>query len=232
MRRLGLIATLIAGFFATAGQAQQNKTVIELYTSQGCSSCPPADALLTQLADRDDVIALALHVDYWDYIGWKDSFGNPAYTARQNGYARAAGATTIYTPQMVIGGQDHVIGSKPMEVMDNLRVHQARGAQTRLTLDRSGAALRIQAAPFTRSATPMIVQLVRYIPEQTVSISRGENAGKAIRYSNIVSSWQNIARWDGTTALNISTNVAGDDAVVVIVQRDRHGPIVAAAELP
>lgn len=231
MRHLGLIATLIAGLIGTTAAAQQNKTIIELYTSQGCSSCPPADALLTQLAERDDVIALALHVDYWDYIGWKDNFGDPAHTTRQNGYARAAGATTIYTPQMVIGGVDHVIGSKPMEVMDNLRAHQARDAQTQVHLSRSGETLSIKAAPFTRSAAPMIVQLVRYLPEQTVQINRGENAGKAIQYSNIVSSWQNLARWDGTSDLSISASVPGADAIVVILQQDRHGPIVAAAEL-
>ena len=231
MRRLCIALSIVAGLFSSASVAQENKTVVELYTSQGCSSCPPADALLTQLAKRDDVIALALHVDYWDYIGWKDSFGSPAFTARQHNYARAASATTVYTPQMVIGGVDHVIGSKPMEVADHLRAQQSQAKPLMLTLRQSGGQVQVTAAPFVRRPTAMIVQLVRYLPSETVAIRRGENAGKSIEYSNIVRSWQNIARWDGTSALNISADVPGTDAVVVIVQQDGFGPIVAAAEL-
>ena len=123
MKTLG--ATVMT-FWMLAGSAlwaQTSPVVVELFTSQGCSSCPPADAMLHKLAERDDVIALALHVDYWDYIGWKDEFAVPAYTKRQRGYARTNGRRMIYTPQMVINGQDDVIGAKPMDVSDLIQKH-------------------------------------------------------------------------------------------------------------
>lgn len=113
MRILGTLFALWAAasvVTAPAASADEKTVVVELFTSQGCSSCPPADALLAELDKSADVIALALHVDYWDYIGWKDSFADPENTERQRGYARAAKARSIFTPQMVIGGVDHVIG--------------------------------------------------------------------------------------------------------------------------
>ena len=91
--------------FSSAAMAQQQPVVVELYTSQGCSSCPPADAMFAELKDRKDVIAIALHVDYWDYIGWKDEFGHPAHADRQRAYAAKAGRRSIYTPEMVVHGQ-------------------------------------------------------------------------------------------------------------------------------
>lgn len=231
MRQLLVMFAVLMTVFATSATAQQNKPVVELFTSQGCSSCPPADALLTDLAGRDDVIALALHVDYWDYIGWRDIFGDAAYTQRQQAYARAAGATTVYTPQMVIGGRDHVVGTKPMQVMDLISQHKRTSAQIALAVQKSGQTLRISATKPAGRVEPMVVQLVRYKPEEVVAIERGENAGRSIKYSNIVRSWQNIALWDGSTDLNIAAQAPGSDAIVVIVQQDAHGPIIAAVEL-
>ena len=95
-------------FLTPLGAWAQTPVVLELFTSQGCSSCPPADALLAELAERPDIIALALHVDYWDYLGWKDSFGSPKYTARQRAYAKAARSRSVYTPEMVVQGEDRV----------------------------------------------------------------------------------------------------------------------------
>ena len=117
MRILMWMAVLV--FAATAGSAQDKPVVVvELFTSQGCSSCPPADALLDRLSSRNNVLALSLHVDYWDYIGWKDKFASPAHTARQQAYARAAGRRSVYTPQMIINGLDDVAGTAPMDVAD------------------------------------------------------------------------------------------------------------------
>ena len=99
---------------AIPATAQENPVVVELFTSQGCSSCPPADALMHDLAAREDVIPLALHVDYWDYIGWKDPFGNPAHADRQRAYAAAGNRRTIYTPEMVVGGVTDIVGTQPM----------------------------------------------------------------------------------------------------------------------
>ena len=230
MRRLMILTFAVLTGLATISAAQENKVVVELYTSQGCSSCPPADALLTELAQRDDLIALALHVDYWDYIGWKDSFGQAAFTKRQHSYARAANATTVYTPQMVIAGQDHVIGSKPMDVMDHVQRRSRQLSDLGLVLTQQGGALSIKTNRGS-NAGPMVVQIVRYIPQETVSIKRGENAGRSIRYANIVTSWDVIERWDGAAALDISTPLSGTQPLAVIVQREGHGPIVAAATL-
>jgi len=113
-----MAAALAAVTLTPAGQANADgPVVVELFTSQGCSSCPPADKILGELAKRDDVIALSLHVDYWDYLGWKDDFASPAHTARQQGYATALGERMMFTPQMIIGGTDSVVGSRAMELI-------------------------------------------------------------------------------------------------------------------
>jgi hypothetical protein len=227
-----LLGTILFAWtmLAAAAQAQQ-PVVVELYTSQGCSSCPPADALLAELADRDDVIALALHVDYWDYIGWKDEMARPEHTARQKGYAVAAGKRMVYTPQMVIGGSDHVTGYKPMEVADLIRKHQAVESPVKLLVRRDGERLEIEATAREPLGKPVAVQVVRFLPERTVSIKRGENAGKTIDYHNIVDLWAEIGRWNGRGTYTATARVAGDEPLAVILQEAGHGPVVAAARV-
>jgi len=228
------IITAISGLWlllAGALWVGDNPVVLELYTSQGCSSCPPADAALRELAARDDVIALALHVDYWDYLGWTDEFADPAFTKRQKAYARAAGKNMVYTPQMVIAGVDHVIGNKPGEVAELIRKHRAEDSGIALTISRQSGKVTIRGQASAPSEKPMLVQLVRYHDGQTVAIKRGENAGRKIAYSNIVTRWQVLERWDGRWPLSISADAPGDEAVVVIVQSAGHGPVLAAARL-
>lgn len=222
-------ALALTGLLQTQQAAADSPVVIELYTSQGCSSCPPADALLHDLAKRDDVIALALHVDYWDYIGWKDSFANPAYSARQHAYAAAADATVVYTPQMVINGQDHVVGSRPMQVMDAVDAQRRKGSVVDVSVARDGGEVRITAD--TQTPGDYLVQLVRYTPQETVDIRRGENAGRQLSYAHVVNSWAVVERWDGAGTLDVNTPATGADPIVVIVQRSSNGPIVGAAEL-
>ncbi|MCT8160065.1 DUF1223 domain-containing protein [Pseudoruegeria sp. SHC-113] len=205
--------------------------VIELYTSQGCSSCPPADALLSELAKRDDVLPLALHVDYWDYIGWKDIFANPAHTARQKAYARAAGQRMVYTPQMVIDGAEHVVGNKPEEVDALIQLHAEDRSDITLAAQRSGAAISIRAEAGAGHGGDLVVQLVRYMPDATVEIGRGENAGRKLTYSNIVTSWMPIAKWDGRTPFALEAQAEGEDRAAVIIQRAGHGEILAAVRL-
>ncbi|WP_439155746.1 DUF1223 domain-containing protein [Yoonia sp.] len=225
-----LIALSFIGLFATAPvQAQNGPVVVELYTSQGCSACPPADAMLRELAKRDDVIALALHVDYWDYIGWKDVFANPAFSERQHAYAEAAHVATVYTPQMVFNGQDHVVGSRTMQVMDRLQTQLEKGLPVKLSMTRQESRVLITAPP--GAPGDYVVQLVRYTPQQAVAIGRGENAGNEFVYTNIVTSWSVIHRWDGQAALALDAPAVGPDPVVVIIQKAGHGRIVAAAEL-
>ncbi|MGB3314828.1 MAG: DUF1223 domain-containing protein [Albidovulum sp.] len=220
---------LAGGVFAQS--ASDNPVVVELYTSQGCSSCPPADKLLGGLAKRDDVIALGLHVDYWDYIGWKDDFANPQYSDRQRGYARFAGARTVYTPQMIVGGMDHLIGARPAELNALIKRFAAKKSTVSLDIDRKGGTVKVRARSTAPLATKAVVQLVRYTPHARVQIGRGENAGRTIDYANVVTDWSRVANWDGTSDLSLSLKAPGDDAVVVIIQENGPGPILAAAQL-
>ena len=227
-----VLISLVWGITMALGgvaSAQNNPVVVELYTSQGCSSCPPADEMLHDLAGRDGVIALALHVDYWDYIGWADSFADPAYTARQQRYGAAAGHRTIYTPQFIIGGLDHVVGAKAMDVADAIRANAARPSGVTLQISRSGNRLQISGAAAQRAA--MVVQVVRYTPQESVDIHRGENAGERITYANIVNDWRAVGEWDGRAPLDMQANVAGNAPIVVIVQERGPGRILAAAQL-
>ena len=228
MTVLGLWLGLAGSGFA---QSATPGVVVELYTSQGCSSCPPADGLLEELANHDGVIALALHVDYWDYIGWKDGFGSPAYSARQKAYAQAAGSRMIYTPQMIVEGRDRVVGFRPMQVADLIHQNRDQHSSVTLAIRRAGGSVHIEAASSAPLAGGAMVQLVRYIPERTVKIGRGENAGRTMTYRNIVSSWQTLRSWDGAAALAFDAAAPGDDPVVVIVQSPGPGPILAAARL-
>lgn len=228
-----LIPILAALLFpAAAAAAADRAVVVELFTSQGCSSCPPADAYLQELAARSDVVALALHVDYWDYIGWKDIFAKPAYTARQRAYARAAGRRMVYTPQMVINGQDHVVGNRPQDVEELIARHRSEGQQpVRLGVERTGERLTIRCEAPDKPGEPMLVQLIRYRPSDTVEIERGENAGRILDYTNIVTELTVLREWDGRQALTLETELAGDQPAVVLLQEAGHGPIVAVAEI-
>jgi hypothetical protein len=221
----GLLAAL-----SVPAAAENGPVVVELYTSQGCSSCPPADELLRELAGRGDVIALALHVDYWDYLGWADEFASPAFTRRQKAYARATGARTVYTPQMVVQGMDHLVGVRPMELADLIDTHEGQDSGVQIKASRTGGTVVIQLhsdAPLGRDA---VVQVVRYLPEATVKIERGENRGRSLVYANIVRNWEAVGTWDGSSDLRVSAD-AGDGPVAVIVQEEGPGRILAAAKL-
>jgi len=222
---------LALGGPAPAQTLASDPVVVELYTSQGCSSCPPADAYLAMLATDPRVIALALHVDYWDYIGWADSFADPRFTERQKAYAFATGSRTIYTPQMIVAGAERVEGLQPERVADLIADHLASLHPVTLTLRRSGDRVQITAwadPPLTR---PVRVQLVRYRPVETVAIEHGENQGQTMTYHNIVTSWQVLAMWPGTAPLALEAPVPGDQPVVVIVQEIGPAAILAAARL-
>jgi hypothetical protein len=232
MRIGGAIFGAALGLIGSVAVAQDSGPVIvELYTSQGCSSCPPADALLAELATHDDVLPLALHVDYWDYIGWADSFAQPQFTQRQHSYAAAAGDRTVYTPQMIIGGLDHVIGTKPMQLMEGIDTHGELETGVSVLLERSGDSLRIEATAGAVETVPLMVQLVRYTPSAQVEVLRGENAGRTLSYTNIVTSWEVVARWDGAAPLSLDLALIGEGPAAVIVQRPGPGLILAAAQV-
>ncbi|WP_368187571.1 DUF1223 domain-containing protein [Aestuariibius sp. HNIBRBA575] len=228
-----MIATTCLGFGVGIGpqssaMAETHPVVVELYTSQGCSSCPPADAMLHDLAARDDVIALALHVDYWDYIGWADIFASPLNTQRQYAYAHAAEQSVVYTPQMVVAGKELIVGTKPMEIAQQIMNHASQDYGVSLTLTRTNNRVQITAASEETLPNGAVVQIVRFIPQQTVEIQRGENAGETLSYANIVTSWTAVGEWGGAADWQRRVRVDGDQGVAVIVQEPGPGRILAA----
>lgn len=231
MTRLGLALLAALWTFTAPLAAQQSPVVVELYTSQGCSSCPAADALLHELSAREDVIALALHVDYWDYIGWEDPFGEAAHAERQRAYAAAGGRHMIYTPEMIVQGQTDIVGAKPMKLSEAIAAHARKAPKVALDLRRAGKEVAISARPLADLEGPLTVHMLRYQPLVTTEVPRGENAGRTIENANIVQDWQVLESWDGEAPLELSTPAPGDLPVVVLIQRDGVGPILAAARL-
>ncbi|MEM9967106.1 MAG: DUF1223 domain-containing protein [Pseudomonadota bacterium] len=231
MKYLGSIIFAAAICMSGVATAEDNPVVVELYTSQGCSSCPPADALLHELADRDDVIALALHVDYWDYIGWRDPFGDPAHAERQRAYAAAGNRRTIYTPEMIVNGTTDIVGAKSMALSEAIATHARQPAKAKLTLRRDGDQLQVSAQMLVPNDEPLTVHLLRYTPLHKTVIKRGENAGHTYEYANVVEAWQRLSEWDGQQALEMRVALQGDQPAVVLVQQGAAGPIVAAARL-
>lgn len=227
-------------------QSAREPVVVELFTSQGCSSCPPADALLKKLAGRPDVLALALHVDYWDYIGWKDTFANPAYTRRQKGYAHVGGRKMIYTPQMIVMGHRDVSGADAMGITDAIASHQTDPRPVALEIQRNGEQLSLSISPrVSLPQIPVSIHLVRYSPLQTVQITRGELTGHSIEYANIVQDLQQVGTWDGQDALemvidlpdarqdaltgDLTGSTLAEQQTAVLIQQAPFGPILAAA---
>ncbi|WP_297110092.1 DUF1223 domain-containing protein [uncultured Devosia sp.] len=235
-------AVLVAGALlslalvgATQGQsARENpKAVVELFTSQGCSSCPPADALLTSLAEREDVVALAYHVDYWDYIGWEDTFGERGFSDRQRGYAKSWGSSRIFTPQMVINGAEGVVGSKRDEVHDAVASAQLPLA---VSLMAHGHMLKL-SVPADPALEDASIWLVRYLDRADVAIESGENAGKSMVYTQVVVNRQIVGVWEAEEGAEIKLPLdqfqdSTNGGVAILIQPERNGlpgPILGAA---
>lgn len=230
MKRLILI---LAAYCMSAAPltAENSPVVVELFTSQGCSSCPPADELMAILAERDDVLPLSLHVDYWDYIGWKDEFAHPQNAERQRAYAAEAGRRSIYTPEMVVNGVTDIVGAKPMELSEAIAKHKEIPSPVDLVLERRGQTVEIKAELVGVQSGKMVLQMLRYQPERASEITRGENAGRSIVYVNVTQDWEVLGAWDGQAPLQMSVDVTGEHPVVVLVQGENAGPIYAAARL-
>lgn len=218
----------LVGLACPAGAGERtNPIVVELFTSQGCSSCPPADAYLGDLAKRSDVLALAWHVDYWDYIGWKDPFAQPAFTARQRDYQRVLMQRYIYTPQMVVDGRLQGIGSERATI-DRLITQAARqhGMNTggRPSLRLEGDTLTITGA---RLDTPAVVWLALFEPEHQTRVARGENAGRSLGNYNIVREMRVLGRYAGETAtlpLRLDATAADKGCAIVVQSETANGP--------
>ena len=173
--------------------------VVELFTSQGCNSCPPADRVLGELAQDDDVIALAYHVDYWDYLGWRDTLGSAENTERQRDYGRSFGSGSVYTPQAVINGRTHVNGANKNAVHRTIErmADTADGMVVDVSIRQSGDSIVIEAGDSKGAPRKAHLVLVYFDPVRNVAIERGENRGKTITYWNAVSSIQAAGMWHG-----------------------------------
>lgn len=223
---LALAWTLAVG----AAQAGSGPVVVELFSSQGCAACPPADRLVAELAQREDVLPLALHVDYWDYIGWADTFADPAFSRRQKEYARRAGRDMIYTPQMIVDGRDEIAGAKPMQLAEAIARGAAHDRRVEIEVSRQGGAVVARLTPRDGLGEgPFDVHIVQYAPLLQVEITRGENAGRRMDYANVVRDWRRLGRWDGTAPAEFRTQVDPGLRAAILVQRAGLGPIVAAA---
>jgi len=213
--------------------AQSSVVVVELYTSQGCSSCPAADVILSEIAPRDDIIALGMHVDYWDYLGWKDSLARPEFTKRQEIYnAVLKSRYRLVTPQMIMQGRDHVAGANRRKVLEYIEMLRNMPEGAALKILRNGAQMEISLGPLAGQNTDAaVLHVVRYTPSVDVAIKGGENRGRTVKYTNIVTQWDTIAEWDGQQQLALSYDVADGEHVAVILQAQNNGPILAARRL-
>ncbi len=243
IRRTGLTgfaaAILVLGVISASAAVRaddRSPTVVELFTSQGCSSCPPADEYLGELARRDGLIALSFHVDYWDYIGWKDTFALPQSTARQRRHGKSFNARYVYTPEMVIDGIVDVVGSRIDDV--ERTIAEARRSTRNLlpvalvASTRDRATIGIGAGSGMSSAD---VWLIEFDAERTVDVLRGENSGRRLTYHNVVRNIRQVGRWRGDV-MEIPVDLApmreaGRDGCVVIVQKEGGGPVFGAARL-
>lgn len=237
-----IILTCTAWIGANPVVAQERQvTVVELFTSQGCSSCPPAEAFLSKLTEYEDVLPLALHVDYWDYIGWEDTFAEPAFTERQKAYAYGFGERSIYTPQMIVGGSDYDVGSDVMTVMDMVHHHQAQPEPLQLSVnvaDDGRRRLTVQNMSGKALADSVLIQLVHFIPEAIVEVEHGENAGHRSKASNVVTRIDALARWNASQIAEVDLPFPlapdGQRAAIVVQAATKRGfpsRILAAIKL-
>ena len=238
----GMTFTMLIGatLFGAAGwagmaraQTSSSPVILELFTSQGCNSCPPADALMAEWAKLPGILPLSLHVDYWDYLGWKDTFGKKGHSNRQQEYARHLGSRQIYTPQAVIDGQFQAIGSDRKAVQAALS--KARQEQRiALQAERSGNGgwqVRVPAASVQGEAE---LVLCRYDRRHEVAIERGENTGRTVTYLNVARAWNRFGRWSGSAASYTMPDLGDIDFAkegVVIMLQSLNGAILGAVDL-
>jgi hypothetical protein len=223
-----LVATLLLLTAAAAPpDAPRRPVVLELFTSEGCSSCPPADALLTELATQPDLLPLAFHVTYWDSLGWKDPFSLAAATARQRAYAAALDQDNVYTPELVVDGQRGVVGSDRSAVaaaIDASRRDTAVSATLRLRASPTGLAVDIGGGSGTGT-----IWLAGFDHQHRTAVGRGENGGRTLLEANIVRSLRQVGTWSGKPLHLDVEPVAGEDTAALLQAPD--GRILDAARL-
>jgi hypothetical protein len=226
-----IFASLMLATFGSlpAMAAVAEPVVVELFTSQGCSSCPPADVVLEELARKPNIVALAYHVDYWDDLGWKDRFAIPEAVQRQRGYVQRLSKSGAFTPQAVVSGDTSLVGSNRTAM--NRAIAGDRDALA-VVLSKAGANLLIDLPE--RWTEPMDVHVVSYLAEAITKIGRGENARRTLKEVNIVRSFERLGRWDGRPQqmkVPLASLPRDATAVAVLLQRPGQGAIAGAGSL-
>ena len=229
----GMVVVAAGGTVTAWAGGRPVPVVVELFTSQGCNSCPPADAYLGELAKRPDVLALSWHVDYWDYIGWKDPFAQHAFTQRQHAYSRSLDQRYVYTPQMVINGRLQGIGSDRgaierliAEAQQERKAHPQPGPRVSLV----GDEVHVEGGP----AEPSVVWAAWFDAQDWTPVKSGENAGQRLGEFNVVRKWSQLGHYDGqpvTLKLGGDADEFKNSGCAIVVQRQTEagpGPIVAA----
>jgi hypothetical protein len=227
LSRLVMSLGLIAGLSPVASLAAERPVVVELFTSQGCSSCPPADAYLRELTkDRRDVLALAFHVTYWDRLGWKDPFSLPAATQRQDVYGHRFGDGS-YTPEIVVDGAASMVGSDRRDVGSAIENAKRNGrTAAAVSVSKSGEQVSIQVGAGNGSGKILLIGFDR---EHTTAVGRGENSGRTLTEANVVRSIRSVGQWSGAALRVNEPFPEGQDVAVVLEGPD--GQIIGAARL-
>ena len=221
---------------AQAGETTKQPVLVELYTSQGCSSCPAADKILGELAKRDDVVTLSFSIDYWDYIGWRDTLATRENTLRQQAYEAVMPSRRVYTPQMVVDGIQDVVGNQRRDVLDAVqkRLNETRGKRVPVSVAQSGGSVQIKIGAGGPPAKAATVWVAHTLSSRTVNIAKGENSGRVITYHNVVRDFSSAGKWSGQ-AVTLSAPARGragelTDGVAVWVQVGDNGPVLGAAQ--
>lgn len=237
MRQLFASTFLVALTLVNTGSlsfaAEKITGVVELFTSQGCSSCPPADKILTKLNQEPGLLVLAWHVDYWDYLGWKDTLGVTGATERQRGYAANFQSASVYTPQAVVNGATGMVGSKERQIRTAIKSVPFPAFDVKLRQSGDGVTVSLPAAAL--NGTRAVVEMINFEPSAVVEIERGENAGESVIYQNAVRNFTEIGQWDGTaiTLKATAPRKTLSSAVLVrtILSTGEAGPVIGAAVL-
>jgi hypothetical protein len=235
-------ACLTAGMFVASSMvadAGEPRAVLELFTSQGCSSCPAADKLAGELAADPSLVVISVPIDYWDYLGWKDTLASPAHSARQRAYARLRGDRQVYTPQIVVNGSTHVLGSDRAAIeraVTQTDRNVVMSVPVRITVDDGNLDITASASKDHGSGEVWLCPLARAVQ---VDIGRGENHGRTITYTNVVRHWVKLGDWSGSELswrVPLSEiSAEHGDAVAVMIQQGNHekpGAILGAAFAP
>ena len=230
---IALAAALLLPFAGAQAGAAKRPIVVELFTSQGCDSCPPADAILGQLATtRKDVLAMSLPITYWDMLGWRDTLASEADTKRQKAYAQAMGHGGVYTPEMIVDGISDVVGSREAQVDQAIATRAADAQNVPVNVSATKTEVRVTVGS-SESRDDATIWFFRLLPQASVTVTAGENAGHTMTYRNVVRDIRAVGMWKGQpVTLDLPReDLIGKsrDSIAVVVQQGGYGRIVGAA---